>query len=142
MTVYKGQASSGKSAVILCAQGRKAVSGKGLKVLYRVGPHSFLLCPLKDGLCQRMFAFCLQGISQGKEGCFRIVFCRDQICYFWLPFGNGACFVQGYNLHFSGFFQGNGSLKQDAVFCTHTISDHDGNGGGKAQSTGAADNQH
>ena len=56
--------------------------------------------------------------------------------------GDGAGLVQQHGVGVTGSLQAGGCLEQNAVFCTHTAADHDGNRRCQAQCAGAADDQH
>ena len=89
-----------------------------------------------------MLALLLQGQGVCQQLLLRDALRRKDIRHPGLTAGDGAGFVQSHDLHPARFLQGSGSLEQDAVFGAHAVAHHDGHRRGKAQGTGAADDQH
>ena len=120
----------------------KAVAGQGLEVL-QIGGGQVLLLPFRqDGLGQRMLAFGFQSQRQGQKLLLADALLRHQIRHLGGTLGNGAGFVQNYDVGLAGLLQADGSLEEDAVPGTYAVAHHNGNRGGKAQGAGAADDQH
>ena len=93
-------------------------------------------------LGQRVLALCLQGVSLFKELCSAHTHGRDYICNPRFAACYGASFIQCYNLHLTGCFQGLAGLEQDAMPGSYAVSHHYGYRGSQSQGAGAGDNQY
>ena len=122
-------------------RGGQAVAGQSMKVGNGCRFNAFLLGGQYDGLGKGMLAESFQRNSQMKQICFGAI-CGNQIRYPGFTAGNGAGFIQSNDLGFACFLQGNGGLKENAVLGTLTVANHNGDGRGQTQGTGAGDDQH
>ena len=120
--------------------GMEAISRQRLELGHFIGciaPGSSLF---QDSLGQRMLALALQGQGQLQECIF--LGPAENIRHLGLALGDGAGFVQDHNVGLSGLLQRDSRLKQNTVLGPHAVANHDGNRCCKAQSAGAADDQH
>ena len=89
-----------------------------------------------------MFALLFQCPCQFQQCFFIISWFAHKIRYPRLPACDGSCLIQCHNLHSSGFFQRNSGFKEDTIFRSHTVTNHDRYRCGKSQCTRAADDQY
>ena len=122
-------------------RGGQTVAGQSMKVGNGCCGNAFLLGGQHNSLGKGMLTESFQRNSQMKQICFGAI-CGNQIRYPGFATGDGAGFIQSDDLGFAGFLQGNGSLKKNAVLGTLAVADHNGNGCGQSQGTGAGDDQH
>ena len=67
---------------------------------------------------------------------------RDKLRRLTVTECDGAGFIERDDLHLAGFFERNGSFKQDAVFRAHAAAYHDGDRRREAKCARAADDEH
>ena len=89
-----------------------------------------------------MFAFLFQCIGNLKKFFLCHPICRKKICHLWFSTCDCSSLVQCDNFCFPGLFQRNCRFKQNSMFCTHSVSDHDRHRSRKAKRTWAADDKH
>ena len=89
-----------------------------------------------------MLAFFLKSIGKGEKLLFGDAFCWENVRHLRLSACDGSGFVKGNNLDLSSLLKRNSSFEKNAVFGTHSVTYHNGNRGGKAKGTGAADHKH
>ena len=89
-----------------------------------------------------MFTLLLQGSGKAHQYLLRHTVCGQDIRHARLAAGDGASFIQGNDLGFTGLLQRNRGFEKNAVFSAHTIANHNGNRRCQAQRAGAADDQH
>ena len=102
--------------------------------------HPFLFCTLGNCSCQWMFAFFLQCISDCQKLCLTPAVYRNHIRNLRFSLCNRSGFIQCHNLCFSGFLQRYSRLKENTVFCAHSVADHDGNRCSKTKCTRTTNN--
>ena len=95
-----------------------------------------------DGLGQGVFALLLQAAGQLQQLLLGKAGRRAKVRHPGRADGDGACLIQGDDLRLPRALQGGGGLKQNAVLGPDAVADHDGHRRGKAQRTGAADDEH
>ena len=122
--------------------GRKSVSGKGLEICNLRGSKAKCKGFFKNGLCKRMLAFFLKSIGKGEKLLLGDAFCWENVRHLRLSACDGSCLVKGNDLDLSSLLKRNSSFEKNAVFGTHSVSNHNGNRGGKTKGTGAADHKH
>ena len=88
-----------------------------------------------------MFAFCFECVSCFKKIFGLSIISWDYISYLHDSACDGSGFIEGNNLSFAGHFLGSGCLKQDSVFCTNSVADHNRNRSRKSKRTRTADYQ-
>ena len=123
-------------------RGGQAVAGKGAEIGNFGDAELFFVGAVHDGAGEGVFAALFQRGGKGQQIMTRQAVGGDKIRYTRLASGDGAGFIECDNLGLAGFFERNGGLKKNAVLCTQTVADHDGNRSRQAQRTGAADDQH
>ena len=89
-----------------------------------------------------MFTLLFQCSCQLQQCIFLVSRFAYQIRYSRFTTCDGSRLIQSHDLYSSGFFQRNSGFKQDTIFCSHTVTNHDCYRCGKSQCTRAADNQY
>ena len=89
-----------------------------------------------------MLAFFLECVGCGQKLGFAYAACRDKIRNARLAAGYGARLIKRNDLRLSRFLKRYRSFEQNAVFCAHSVADHDGDRRCKSEGTGTAYNEH
>ena len=89
-----------------------------------------------------MFAAQFQTSGQAEQELFGHVAGANNFDDARLTGGDGTGLIQQHSVGVAGGFEAGGGLEQNAVLGTDAAAHHDGDRGGQAQGTGAADDQH
>ena len=86
---------------------RQAVAGQSLEICHFGGGQVILLCLLQHSAGQRVFTLLLQGSGKAHQYLLRHTVCGQDIRHARLAAGDGAGFIQGNDLGFTGLLQRN-----------------------------------